>query len=255
MKKIIFVTCILVSFIAWKQSEQPVYQLSTIGTLLAGNYDGSRTVGSLRQYGDFGIGTFDKLDGEMILYKGDIFKAKSDGTVRIAKENETTPYASVCLFHPTIEFSIQSDGGMAELDSMIKQHIPNQRDIYAIEITGLFDSMIVRSVSKQKKPYQPMISIVKNQATFQHANISGTILGFYAPNNLKNIMVKGLHVHFLSEDVKKGGHVLSFKTSNKLLCRIAEYSEMQLDLYQKQKSSQNNNENKDLQTEIEKVEK
>ena len=44
-----------------------VTQISTIDALLASVYDGQMSCGNLLKYGDFGIGTFDKLDGEMIV--------------------------------------------------------------------------------------------------------------------------------------------------------------------------------------------
>ena len=47
-------------------NRETLSQVSTINALLAGVYDGILTVGELKGYGDFGIGTFEGLDGEMV---------------------------------------------------------------------------------------------------------------------------------------------------------------------------------------------
>lgn len=41
-------------------------QVSTIDALVNGIYDGVMSVGMLKKYGDFGIGTFEGLDGEYV---------------------------------------------------------------------------------------------------------------------------------------------------------------------------------------------
>ena len=50
-----------------------VSQTSTITALLEGCYDGVETCGALKERGDLGIGTFDRLDGEMILLDGAVY--------------------------------------------------------------------------------------------------------------------------------------------------------------------------------------
>lgn len=45
-----------------------IFQLSTINALLEGVFDGNMSYGQLKQHGDFGIGTFNGLDGEMIAF-------------------------------------------------------------------------------------------------------------------------------------------------------------------------------------------
>ena len=59
-----------------------VYQISTISGLLAGGYDGDTTVGELVWHGGFGLGTFNGVDGEMMVGSGgaaDTTTTKSGG--------------------------------------------------------------------------------------------------------------------------------------------------------------------------------
>ena len=47
-------------------SAETLTQFSTIAALMQGIYDGPATFAQVRRYGDFGIGTVNHLDGEML---------------------------------------------------------------------------------------------------------------------------------------------------------------------------------------------
>ncbi|OQB13633.1 MAG: Alpha-acetolactate decarboxylase precursor [Firmicutes bacterium ADurb.Bin193] len=49
------------------EQKETIYQVSTLNSLLVGNFDGFRSVGDLKASGDIGIGTFDALDGELVM--------------------------------------------------------------------------------------------------------------------------------------------------------------------------------------------
>ena len=83
-----------------------IHQTSVIAALLAGVYDGETTVGSLRRRGDFGIGTFEGLDGELILLDDTCYRIRDDGTATVAADGEGVPYAVVTRFKPHLSFEI-----------------------------------------------------------------------------------------------------------------------------------------------------
>jgi len=58
-----------------------IYQVSTSGALVQGVYQGCVRVADLKRHGDFGLGTFDSLDGEGIMVDGTCWQACSDGSV------------------------------------------------------------------------------------------------------------------------------------------------------------------------------
>ena len=58
-----------------------IFQTSTIDALLDGAYDGEISFSQLRDHGDFGLGTFEACDGEMIGSGGGRFCAAVDGSV------------------------------------------------------------------------------------------------------------------------------------------------------------------------------
>ena len=50
--------------------KQEVYQVSTMTSLLEAVYDGDFSLSHIPEHGDFGIGTFNQLDGELIGFDG-----------------------------------------------------------------------------------------------------------------------------------------------------------------------------------------
>src|SRR6478736_3153623 len=63
-------------------SHHTLYQVSTAAALVEGIYQGAVRVGTLREHGDLGLGTFENLDGEMVIVDGRFFQARSDGLVK-----------------------------------------------------------------------------------------------------------------------------------------------------------------------------
>src|SRR6202046_1570034 len=77
-----------------------VYQTSTIAALLDGIYDGDVTIAELLTHGDFGLGTFNRLDGELVVLDGVSHHLRSDGSVGVAAADDRTPFAAVTWFKP-----------------------------------------------------------------------------------------------------------------------------------------------------------
>ncbi|GHB72319.1 acetolactate decarboxylase [Persicitalea jodogahamensis] len=189
--------------------EEVLYQVSTIDALLAGDFDGEVTYGDVRKQGDFGIGTFNGLDGEMIQLDGEVFKIRSDGNVYPVPDSTRTPFAAVTYFEADTVLSLSGPLSFEELFVLIDSLISTENIFYAIKITGEFEYVKARSVPRQSKPYQPMIEIVKTQPTFEFQNVRGTLMGFRTPPFMKGLNVPGYHMHFITEDRKRGGHVLA----------------------------------------------
>lgn len=186
-----------------------LYQVSTIDALMQGVYDGNVTVGDLRKHGDFGIGTFNRLDGEMIVLDGQVWQAKSDGTVSPAADNQTTPFATVTYFDTDIR-QTTTDRAMnfSEFTTAMAAQLPTGNMIYAVKIHGTFPSVTVRAIPAQDKPYPTLTDAAKKQKTYTYANVTGTVMGFYTPTFLKGLNAQGYHLHFLADNHARGGHIL-----------------------------------------------
>ncbi|MGE4489117.1 MAG: acetolactate decarboxylase [Kiritimatiellales bacterium] len=192
-------------------------QVSTIDALLAGVYDGQISVEQLLRYGNLGIGTFDALEGEMIVIDGKVYQARVDGTVKEMPKCTTTPFASVVQFSPDHSASINRLLSEQELLAKVDAMAPNRNLFAAVRFDGTFPSMKVRSVPKQDKPYPPLAEVTLHQAVFEYADITGTVLGFRCPAFVKGINVPEYHLHFISTDRSQGGHILDFTTGGGML--------------------------------------
>lgn len=185
-----------------------VTQVSTIDALLAGSFDGQMTCRRLLGHGDFGIGTFDRLDGEMIVMDGAVYQVRGDGSVRRPDLSVTTPFACALRFQADKEWDVSSLGDGESLQASIDKAAPDLNRPCALRIHGRFAAVKTRSVPPQNKPYPPLAEVTKSQPTFSAANIEGTLIGFRLPAYLKGVNVPGYHLHFLSDDRRFGGHVL-----------------------------------------------
>ncbi|TFG93679.1 MAG: acetolactate decarboxylase [Syntrophobacterales bacterium] len=215
MKKyaVSIVICFFLFFLSFPAPAQDtVMQISTIDALVAGLYDGTMSCDRLLQYGDLGIGTFDRLEGEMLVLDGTVYQVKADGTVHTPDGKMTTPFAAVCRFGADDTITLKKGMSFSELEEMLDASISNKNLFYAIKMTGTFSYMKTRSVPAQDKPYPPLAEVTKKQSVFEMKNISGTIVGFRCPTYVKGINVPGYHLHFISDDRSRGGHILGLET-------------------------------------------
>jgi acetolactate decarboxylase len=185
-----------------------LFQASTIGALLEGSYEGDVTFAELAERGDLGLGTLNGLDGEMIALDGRFYRADLEGDVNEVAADERTPFAVVTRFEPTISFdldqSLSHDELLAELDRRLPEGTPSA----AIRIDGRFESLKARSVPRQHPPYRPLTEVVGQQRVFELSDAEGTMMGFRFPEYAEGIEVAGYHLHFITSDRRRGGHVL-----------------------------------------------
>ncbi|MHC1770304.1 MAG: acetolactate decarboxylase [Flexilinea sp.] len=187
---------------------ETLYQIATINALRAGQYDGITTLGWLKQQGNLGFGTFDGLDGEMILLDGVVYQAKATGLVELPADDVETPFATVTRFDADITADLGVGPDMASLHAALDKLIERKDAFYAIRIDGLFQQVQVRSVPKQQKPYPELVTALENQTVFEYQNIEGTIVGFWCPDYVGEVNQQGYHLHFISGDHTRGGHLL-----------------------------------------------
>jgi acetolactate decarboxylase len=185
-----------------------MYQVSTLGALLEGVYDGEWTVRDLKKRGDFGLGTFDALDGEMVIMSGIVYQVRSDGSVRVAGDEMRSPFAVVTYFHPDRALPLEGQPDLQGIETILDRAIRSRNLPYAIKIDGIFLRVRARSVPAQKKPYPRLVEVTKNQPEFEYRAVRGTMIGFRLPPYTGGINLAGYHFHFLTEDRTAGGHVL-----------------------------------------------
>lgn len=251
MKKLIIILFALAVAAGCAEHPNTITQVSTIDALLAGDYDGSMSTDNLSSYGSFGIGTFDKLDGEMIMLDGKVYQAKSDGKI-YTPENLKVPFATVSDFKQDKVMTIYAPTSMKGMEAELDNLVPDKNMFLAIKAEGKFRMVKARSVPAQEKPYKPLAEVVNGQTENEYNYIDGTVIGYRMPEYMKGLNVGGYHLHFISKDKTVGGHVLDFTMSdgavmtdsmNKFYLILPERGLMNVDL------------TKDRSAEVEKVEK
>jgi acetolactate decarboxylase len=228
-------------------------QVATIDALLGGLYDGVATVGSLKGQGDLGVGTFDALDGEMVVVDGKIFRVRSDGRALPVPDGESTPFAAVTFFRPDRELPVPTGTDLKSFTALADASEPSANLFYAFRLEGRFKTMRTRSVPRQEKPYRPLVKVVKDQSVFDFQDVEGVVVGFYCPPFVKGINVPGYHLHFLTADRSAGGHVLDF-TVDEATLKIDTLNRFVLQLPESEGFAKVNLQ-RDRKSELERVEK
>jgi acetolactate decarboxylase len=185
-----------------------VFQNSTINALLEGVYDGSMTYDELRRHGDFGLGTFNALDGEMVAVDGEFYQVKADGVAYPVTNDQRTPFATVLFFRPTLRCPLTGPLDHEHFQTLVESLMEGPNLFYAVRVDGRFTSVTTRSVPRQEKPYPRLAEVAKSQPVFHLNDVTGTLAGFRFPDFARGLNVPGFHLHFLTEDRSAGGHVL-----------------------------------------------
>lgn len=222
-KKLFFVLCaVLVLAFALSAGEAGIksdklFQVALLQSLMQGEYDGVITVGELKHYGDTGIGTFQSVNGELIMLDGVVYRALWDGSVEVVPDDETVPFSNVTFFDADIKKENVNTSSIKELKEILTSIAKGQgkNQFYMAKVKGLMPSMLVRSELAQEKPYKTLnVALETDQREFSYENINGTVVALYCPEYMDGLNTPGWHLHFVSDDGKKGGHVLELSTKN-----------------------------------------
>src|SRR6476469_7362514 len=140
-----------------------VYQVSTISSLLAGGYDGATTIGEMLRHGNFGLGTFNGVDGEMIVLDGQVYRATVDGRAHPVEPSELTPFAVVVPFQPQSTMAVTAGQSLEQLEAALDALPYSASRIFAARVEGKFQALRIRSEPKQNPPYRSLVEVIKTQ--------------------------------------------------------------------------------------------
>jgi acetolactate decarboxylase len=199
------------------KSKQPLVQtrdtLIHIGVadiMLNGFYKGHYSFEDLKQYGDFGIGAPEHLDGEMVMLDGKVYQTIYTGATFEAPGATKAALAFVHFFEQDRAYSfdapLKREALYAVLHSQVKRNEPT-----AICIRGHFSYVCTRAFPPvQQYPAPTLQAMAHLQRYFVYHDLPGALVGYYIPEFLKGINVAGFHFHFLADDKKAGGHLVDF---------------------------------------------
>ena len=184
-----------------------IFMVSPINAILEGLYETPLTISELKENGDFGIGTFNDLNGELILLDGVAYQFDVNGVVHKVADDEKTPFAASCFFEPFSFEEIDSHLNYSAFSSFLDNCLPSPNMVYAIRIDGEFSRVRTRSVPKTAN-YTPRVEATALQKESLFEDVEGTLVGFYTPEFMPSVNVPGYHFHFLTNDCRRGGHLL-----------------------------------------------
>jgi acetolactate decarboxylase len=184
-----------------------VFQVSTSGALVAGVYDREVSVQAILEHGNFGLGTFANLDGEMVVVDGHVYQVKGSGQVLEAPGDAGAPFAVVTWFEPETDVSISPVSNFKDLQARCDGFRRSGNIFYAIRLDGSFRRVRTRAVNPPE-PGTRLIDAAKAQSEFHFADMEGSLVGLWSPGFSSAFSVAGYHFHFLSADRQHGGHLL-----------------------------------------------
>ena len=187
-----------------------LYQTGTIRSLMAGVDVGDTPIKTLNEYGDFGLGTFDGVNGEMIVLNGEVWRADGRGILHRAAAEEETPFAVVCRFRPTLRFRLEKGGELSELERDISRRFDSENLIYALHVRGRFSRLHLRSEKRHAATHRPLADVLPLfQTAFSLREVRGDLVGFWFPRYMEAINLPGFHFHFLDAPRRHGGHLFA----------------------------------------------
>lgn len=194
-------------FLVDRSKENAVYLSAPINALVEGLYVENTTMAEVKRHGDFGLGTFNFLDGEMVLLDGNAYQIRFDGKVYHVEDNEKSPFACVTFFNPDTIDEIENSDDAKGFNDLLDDLRPSENMLYAIRIDGTFGYVKTRAVPRSEN-YRPLVEATKNQPVFDFHDVRGCLAGFYTPSFMESLNAPGYHIHFLSEDRQHGGHMI-----------------------------------------------
>ncbi|KAB5545486.1 alpha-acetolactate decarboxylase [Coniochaeta sp. 2T2.1] len=211
-----------------------LFQYSIISALMDGVASKGLPIAKLLTHGNHGLGTFRYMVGEMIILDGKLYQMKSDGTATLIEPSSSpdvvAPFAMVTQFEATTTtratLSTKDD-----VPAMLKQLLPSsQNHFIAVRLDGHFRSVTVRTASGQTEPGQSLRDVGKNQVSHTFEKVDGTVIGFQSPRYMEGIGVPGIHLHFITADRKRGGHILALDTGGHVELKAAALTKLHLEL-------------------------
>lgn len=188
-----------------------IFHYSVLKALDNGVLEGNMKVGELKQHGDFGLGTFNKLNGEMVVMDHIVYRVSPEGKIIQPDDATLIPYSVITYYHQDDSLYMAGQIDYPALKEYINRRIPSRNLFYAFRITGQFEYIKCGGANMQEKPYnKSLVQMLADRPVYEARNIKGTLIGFWCPKFIGDINSVGFHLHFLADDHSIGGHLMEF---------------------------------------------
>ena len=188
------------------------YQYGSVIHFIQGVYDGEMTCNELLSKGDTGLGTFNAVDGEMVVVDGIVYRVDAQGMAQTAPGQLKTPFAAVSFFDNSDQsFQVKHIASLSQMNQILDSKLPTLNVFYMLRINAFFERIDLRSENCQISPYQPLSETLPElQYEFTLEQVRGTLIVTRCPDYTKGCTIQGYHYHFINEEKQRGGHVFDF---------------------------------------------
>lgn len=210
-----------------------MYQVSTLQALAMGYSRAVISVSELLKRGDTGLGTYEDVNGEMILIDGHPYRADENGAIIEVDGSTGIPFCAATFLDREKALPLQETEDIESLKRWLDLKIEEDfglNSMHVARIDGTFHSIAARSEAPYRSHHVRLKEVLeKTQKDFSYHEITGTLVCIYFPDYMDGINAPGWHLHFISEDRKQGGHVfdLSLKEG---VCYLNKISHLEIDL-------------------------
>jgi len=204
-------------------AENEIYQFSVMSALMSGlaSPSSSIPVSELLTHGDFGVGTFESMDGEMVVLDSKAYQFRGDGSTHEVSPSQLAPFAMVSHFSPQVT-KTQNLPSKAALQETIEQTLPAAKNAFVLfKVHGVFERIKIRAIHAQSYSGQPLIALTEGQMIREFRGVTGTIVGLRSPRWSNGVSVVGVHAHFINEERRSGGHILELSTEVEVRLEMA----------------------------------
>lgn len=191
--------------------DNKIYQVSTLQALALGYSRAVISAGELLKEGDTGLGTYEDVNGEMIVMDGHCYRADQSGNITEVAPETGVPFAAVARLYGEQQFPLKDMQDITSVRTELTRKIEERfglNSMHIVRIDGEFEKVDARSEAPYRSHHISLKEILgQTQEAFLFENIRGSLVGVYFPDYMDGINMPGWHLHFLSEDRSKGGHV------------------------------------------------
>ena len=211
--------------------EDKMYQVSTLQALALGYSRAVVKVSELRAHGDIGLGTFEDVNGEMIVLEGEVYRADETGHVTKAPDSFGVPFAAVAGHAPERERTFTGIDSAQTLRRMLDLFIEEDfglNSMHAVRVDGFFQKVYARSESAYRSAHVTLKEVLSGtQKDFLFEQVRGTLVCIYFPDYMDGINAPGWHFHFISDDRTQGGHVFEL-CADEAVCRVRKIQRLEI---------------------------
>ena len=210
----LFVMTLAFLVISWcwnVKDTETINQVSLLQWLTLGDYYGSKSIKELKELWNIWLGTFDGLNGELIMLDWVVYRGNDKLEIEVPSDDELIPFANVTFFDNDLEYELSDIDSIEELKEELDDKVSElgENRFYFVALSWEFNSIHIRSERKQEEDYKPLAEVLRvDQTEKKLDSVEWTIVAFFTPAYMADLNAAWWHFHFVSKDRKTWGHVL-----------------------------------------------